>query len=71
MTINNVTSARPGTEAGNAITTTGRCTLCERDVPETFPYGCRERLCQDCLDLNLDLLAIAISEAGDLAGAER
>lgn len=39
----------------------GRCTLCEEDVPELLPWS-GQRLCWDCVDLNLDLLAKAVLE---------
>ena len=39
----------------------GRCTLCEEDVPELLPWS-GQRLCWQCVDLNLDLLAKAVLE---------
>lgn len=42
----------------------GRCTLCEADAPELTPWATRERLCWTCVDLQLDMLALALVEAG-------
>jgi hypothetical protein len=42
----------------------GRCTLCERDAPELVPWATAERLCWGCVDVQLDLLARAIMDAG-------
>lgn len=39
-----------------------RCTLCEQDADQLIPWR-GERLCWDCVDLNMDLLARAIAEA--------
>jgi hypothetical protein len=41
----------------------GRCTLCEADTAELVPWA-GERLCWTCTDLQLDLLARAVMEAG-------
>ena len=46
----------------------GLCTLCENDADELLPWGGCERLCWACVDLNLDLLAKAVSEAHENAG---
>lgn len=40
----------------------GRCTGCERESAELLPWTSRERLCWDCADLQLDLMALAIGE---------
>jgi hypothetical protein len=45
----------------------GRCTGCEADAPELLPWTSHERLCWRCVDLQLDLLAKAISEGNALA----
>lgn len=37
----------------------GRCTLCEEDSPELVPWS-GERLCWNCTDRQLDLLALAV-----------
>lgn len=41
----------------------GRCSLCERDADELLPWA-SQRLCWDCVDIQLDLLAKAVQEAG-------
>jgi len=41
----------------------GTCTQCERRSPELLPWS-GERVCWDCFDRQLDLMAIAIREAG-------
>lgn len=40
----------------------GRCTQCEHDTFELLPWS-GERLCWDCFDHQLDLMAKAIHEA--------
>jgi hypothetical protein len=39
----------------------GQCTGCERDAGELIPWS-GERLCWRCVDLQLDLLALAMGE---------
>lgn len=41
----------------------GRCTMCEADSYELLPWS-GERICWDCFDHQLDLMAKAIQEAG-------
>jgi hypothetical protein len=40
----------------------GQCTGCGAASPELLPWTPRERLCWDCTDLQLDLMALAIGE---------
>lgn len=40
----------------------GQCTMCEADSPELWPWS-GHRVCQDCFDKQLDLLALAVREA--------
>jgi len=40
----------------------GRCTTCEKDSSELWPWS-GQRICQDCFDRQLDLLAMAVREA--------
>lgn len=39
----------------------GQCTGCEQDSPELIPWS-SQRLCWACVDLQLDLMALAIGE---------
>jgi hypothetical protein len=39
----------------------GRCTGCEEASPELVPWS-GERLCWSCVDVQLDLMALAIGE---------
>lgn len=39
----------------------GTCTLCGHDSDELLPWASSERLCWDCTDYQLDLLALAVS----------
>jgi hypothetical protein len=41
----------------------GNCTLCERPADERVPWA-SELLCWECADQQLDLLALAIMDAG-------
>jgi hypothetical protein len=41
----------------------GRCTLCEADSTKLLPWS-GERVCWDCFDRQLDLVALAIADAG-------
>jgi len=41
----------------------GRCQHCERDSSELLPWS-GQRICWNCFDTQLDLLAVAIREAG-------
>jgi hypothetical protein len=40
----------------------GRCTLCENDAAELVPWTTRERLCWECVDQQMDLLARAVED---------
>jgi hypothetical protein len=55
------------TAASERTVAPGRCTGCETDAAELLPWTPRERLCWRCVDLQLDLLAGAISEGNALA----
>lgn len=49
---------------GEMAVSGGLCTLCERHADELIPWAARERLCWPCVDVQLDLLATALMEAG-------
>jgi hypothetical protein len=38
------------------------CTLCERPTSDALVPWCGERLCPDCTDLSLNLLALAVAD---------
>jgi hypothetical protein len=40
----------------------GRCTLCENDAAELVPWATGERLCWECVDQQMDLLARAVED---------
>ena len=47
----------------------GTCTGCEEAAGELIPWTPNERLCWRCVDLQLDLLAVAMGELWADAGA--
>ena len=38
------------------------CTLCERPTSDALVPWCGKRLCLDCTDLSLNLLALAVAD---------
>ena len=46
---------------GESATAGGTCGGCEKEAAELIPWA-SQRLCWDCVDLHLDLLALAVAE---------
>jgi hypothetical protein len=45
-----------------AVIAGGQCTQCEHDSAELIPWTTDQRLCWDCVDFQLDLLALAVQD---------